>query len=86
MMKKAVRSTALSLKQQSADETLILVDVSCLATGQYDAAVALQRPITCVSFSLIVSPISKGMTGMRIAPSEFVPRVGGSMPVAMTKI
>jgi hypothetical protein len=45
-----------------------------------------RRPIACGSFSLIVGPISKnGMAGIRIAPSKFVPCVGGSVPMAMTK-
>jgi hypothetical protein len=42
MIKKIVNSTALSLKQQSAEKILHSLTSACLATGQYDAAVALQ--------------------------------------------
>lgn len=43
MIKKAVRSTVLSLKQQSAEKILNSLTSACLVTGQYDAAVALQQ-------------------------------------------
>jgi hypothetical protein len=43
MIKKAVRSTVLSLKQQSAEKILNSSTSACLATGQYAAAVALQQ-------------------------------------------
>jgi hypothetical protein len=43
MIKKAIKSTALSLKQQSAEKILNSLTSACLATGQYEAAVALQH-------------------------------------------
>jgi hypothetical protein len=59
MIKKSFRSTALSLKQQSADKILNLLTTTCLATGQYDAAVALQQAANYLrELNLIVDLIS----------------------------
>ena len=43
MIKNNVNFTALSLKQQSAEKLLNSLTSACLATGHYDAAVALQQ-------------------------------------------